>query len=432
MSARAGVVVTGTEVLTGRVKDRNGPWLSERLLELGVEHAHTMIVGDRPDDVRAALEFLAGEGMDLVITSGGLGPTEDDLTAEVVAGFARRAFVLDEALERRIAAILERLTRRYPSLDLDAVRAGNRKQAMVPDGATVLEPVGTAPGLVVPPADGTGPTVCVLPGPPGELRPMWKAAIDTQAFQEAIRGRVELREEMVRLFGIPESEIAESLRVARSEGVDIDALEITTCLRRGEIEVVTRFEPPQAGVYDALLALIRERHADTIFSDDGTSVDEQVVTLLKNKELKIATAESCTGGMMASRLTEVPGSSEYVLGGIVAYENEVKIRTVGVDPATIERVGAVSEEVAVELAEGACRQLGADVGIGITGIAGPGGGTEDKPVGTVCFCVALPAEQRRLTRRLVLPGSRADVRDRSTTVALHLVRRLLRGESDPV
>ena len=430
MSARAGVVVTGTEVLTGRVSDRNGPWLSERLLELGVEHVHTMVVGDRPADVRAALEFLAAEGMDVVITSGGLGPTEDDLTAEVVAGFARRAFRLDEALEGRIAAILERLTRRYPNLDLGAVRAGNRKQAMVPDGATVLEPVGTAPGLVVPPADGTGPTVVVLPGPPGELRPMWQAAVDTQAFQEATRGRTELRQEMLRLFGIPESEIAETLRVARDAGVDIDALEITTCLRRGEIEIVTRFAPEQQEVYDGLVGVVRGRHADTLFSDDGTSVDEQVVEMLKAQELKIATAESCTGGLMASRLTEVPGSSDYVLGGIVAYENEVKVRTVGVDPATIERVGSVSEEVAVELADGACRQLGADVGIGITGIAGPGGGTPDKPVGTVCFCVALPAEGRRLTRRIVLPGSRADVRDRSTTVTLHLVRRLLRGESD--
>ena len=432
MSARAGVVVTGTEVLTGRVKDRNGPWLSERLLELGVEHVHTMIVGDRPSDVRAALDFLAAEGMDLILTSGGLGPTEDDLTAEVVAGFAGRAFVLDEDLEGRIAAILERLTRRYPGLDLEAVRAGNRKQAMIPDGATVLEPVGTAPGVVVPPADGAGPTVCVLPGPPGELRPMWEAAVETQAFREAVRDRTELRQEMLRMFGIPESEIAETLRVARSSGVDIDALEITTCLRRGEIEVVTRFEPPQQPVYDALVALVRDRHADTLFSADGASVDEQVVSLLKEQELKIATAESCTGGMMASRLTEVPGSSEYVLGGIVAYENEVKIRAVGVDPATIERVGAVSEEVAIELAGGACARLGADVGIGITGIAGPGGGTPDKPVGTVCFCVALPGSARRLTRRLVLPGSRADVRDRSTTVALHLVRRLLHGESDPI
>ena len=432
MSARAGVVVTGTEVLTGRVKDRNGPWLSERLLELGVEHVHTMVVADRPADVRAALDFLAAQGTDLIITTGGLGPTEDDLTAEVVAGFAERPWVLDEALERRIAKILERLTRRYPDLDLDAIRAGNRKQAMVPEGATVLEPVGTAPGLVVPPAGGTGPTVCVLPGPPGELRPMWKAAVEAAPFLDAVRGRSEIREEMLRLFGIPESEIAETLRVARSQGVEIDALEITTCLRRGEIEVVTRFAPGLAPVYGALADVIRERHADTLFSDDGTSVDEQVVAQLKEQGLKIATAESCTGGMMVARLTEVPGSSEYVLGGIVAYENEVKVRTVGVDAATIERVGAVSEEVAVELAEGACRRLGSDVGIGITGIAGPGGGTPDKPVGTVCLSVARPAEGRRLTRRLVLPGSRADVRDRSTTVALHLVRRLLSGESDAV
>jgi len=181
VSARAGIVVTGTEVLNGRVTDRNGPWLSDRLRELGVDLAFTVIVADRPQDITAALSFLAAWGADLVLTSGGLGPTADDLTAEVVGAFQGREMVLDEALEGRIWAIIEPFRRRWPNLDEDAVRAANRKQAVVPRGATILEPVGTAPGLVVPPADGhDGPTVVVLPGPPRELQPMWPVATATR------------------------------------------------------------------------------------------------------------------------------------------------------------------------------------------------------------------------------------------------------------
>ena len=430
MSARAGIVVTGTEVLTGRVLDRNGGWLSERLRELGIDHAHTVVVGDRPEDMRAALEWLASEGMYLVVTSGGPGPTEDDMTAEVVAGFAGRAVVLDEELEGRIAKILERLTKRWPNLDMDAIRAGNRKQAMIAEGATILEPVGTAPGLVVPPAEGREgqPTVVILPGPPRELQGMWPAALETESFRAATGGRTEYRQVMLRMFGIPESEIAETLRIARGDGVDLDAMEITTCLRRGEVELVTRFEPSVEATYDAFERVVRERHADTLFSDDGTTVDEQVARMLTESDRTIATAESCTGGLIAGRLTELAGSSSYVLGGLVVYSNEAKSALAGVDAALIERVGAVSTEVAEALAAGARERLGADVGVGITGIAGPGGGTEDKPVGTVCFSVT--DGTRTMTRRQHLPGSRAEVRDRSTTLAMHMIRRVLLGESD--
>jgi nicotinamide-nucleotide amidase len=434
MSARAGIVVTGTEVLTGRVVDRNGPWIADRLRELGVDLAHNVIVGDRPADVRDALGWLAGAGVDLIVTSGGLGPTEDDLTAAVVAEFQERPMALDEALEGRIWAVLEGLRARWPDLDEEAIRRSNRKQAMVPDGATVLEPVGTAPGLVVPPPDGRpGPAVLVLPGPPRELQPMWSTAVATDAFRAAIAGATEYRQHMLRLFGIPESEIAETLLRARDAGADLDALEITTCLRRGEVEVVTRYEPPAQAAYDAFAAVVRERHPDTLFSDDGTTVDEQVAALLRSAGRTIATAESCTGGLLAGRLTERAGSSDYVLGGLVVYSDAAKTALAGVDPELIARVGAVSTEVAEALADGAIAAVGADVGVGITGIAGPGGGTEDKPVGTVCFSVALrdgDGPHRRLTRRVVLPGGRFDVRDRSTTVALHLVRRLLRGEAD--
>jgi nicotinamide-nucleotide amidase len=430
MSVRAGIVVTGTEVLTGRVTDRNGPWLADRLLDLGVDLAHNVIVGDRPSDVRDALGWLRDAGVDLIVTSGGLGPTEDDLTATVVAEFQGRSLVLDEALEGRIGAILKALSVRWPDLDEEAIRRSNRKQALVPEGATVLEPVGTAPGLVVPPSDGrAGPTIVVLPGPPRELQPMWQTAVQTEALQQAIADATVYRQHMLRLFGIPESEIADTMLRARDAGIDLDALEITTCLRRGEVEVVTRYEPPQQPVYDAFEALIRERHARTLFSDDGTSVDEQVAGLLRSAGRTIATAESCTGGLLAGRLTERAGSSDYVAGGLVVYSNAAKTALAGVDPALIERVGAVSAEVAEALADGAIAALDADVGVGITGIAGPGGGTEDKPVGTVCFSVAVRGGER-LTRRIVLPGDRFEVRDRSTTVALHLVRRLLLGQTD--
>jgi nicotinamide-nucleotide amidase len=430
VSARAGIVVTGTEVLTGRVVDRNGPWLADRLRELGVDLAYTVVVADRRADIEAALAFLAARGMDLIVTSGGLGPTADDLTAEVVGAFQGRPMVLDEALEGRIAEILRRLMARWPDLDPGAVRAANRKQAVVPEGAAVLEPVGTAPGLVVPPADGgEGPTVVVLPGPPRELQVMWDAAAADDALRAALVAATEYRQDTLRLFGIPESEIAETLRAAEAGGVALERLEITTCLRRGEVEVVTRYEPADQPTYDAFAAVVRDRHADTLFSDDGRSVDEQVAGALRERGWTIATAESCTGGLLAGRLTELPGSSDYVLGGLVVYADEAKTALAGVPPELIARHGAVSTEVAAALADGARAALGADVGVGITGIAGPGGGTPDKPVGLVCFSVAGPGGAR-LTRSAQLPGGRADVRDRSTTVALHLVRRLLAGERD--
>jgi nicotinamide-nucleotide amidase len=427
MSARAGIVVTGTEVLSGRVVDRNGPWLADRLLELGVELAHNVIVGDRAADVEAALGWLASHGVDVIVTSGGLGPTEDDLTAQVVGGFQGREMVLDDEVEEKIAQILRPLAARFPNLDMDAVREANRKQAIVPVGATVLDPVGTAPGLVVPPASGSGPTVVVLPGPPRELQPMWKAAVETDAFQEAIRGADDYETGMLRLFGIPESEIAETLRRARDAGVEIDELEITTCMRRGEIEVVTRYEPGQADVYRAFEELVRERHADTLFSDDGTSVDEQVAAQLRRRGWSIATAESCTGGLLAARITDPAGASDYFPGGVVVYDRAAK-EELGVSPATLDAHGEVSVETAREMAERVRDRRGAEIGVGITGIAGPGGGTPDKPVGFVCFSAVGP--DGALTRSANLPGARFDVRDRSTTVAMHLVRRLLLGRHD--
>jgi nicotinamide-nucleotide amidase len=424
---RAGILITGTEVLTGIISDRNGPWLSERCSEIGVDAAMIQIVGDRPEDVLVGLEFMRAQGMALILTSGGLGPTADDLTAEIVGRFCGREMVLDQRLEQRIAEILEPMMKRWPNIDREAIRVSNRKQAVIPSGATVLDPVGTAPGLVVTPREGGGPTVVVLPGPPRELQPMWEAARQTEAFKAAIANATTYRREIIRLFGIPESEIANTLRAAESAGLSLARLEITTCLRRGEIEIATRYEPPAQPDYDAWLAFIGERHSDTLFSRDGSTIDDQVAGLLQGHT--IAVAESCTGGLMAARLTDRAGSSSYFAGGAVVYSNAAKVQLAGVDPALIERVGAVSVEVAEALATGAAQRFDAELGIGITGIAGPAGGTEDKPVGTVCFSVCA-RQGGRLTRRARLPGGRHDIRDRSVTVTMHLLRRLLLGERD--
>jgi nicotinamide-nucleotide amidase len=306
-------------------------------------------------------------------------------------------------------------------VDPAAVIAANRKQALVPAGAVILDPVGTAPGVVV---EGR-PTVVVLPGPPRELQPMWEAAVATDAVAAAIAGRVRYRQETVRMFGLPESALAETLRDAQGEVAGFDDLEITTCLRRGELEIVTRFEPQDAPAYDALLDVLQTRHAREVFSTDGALIDDQIAALLQGRS--IATAESCTAGLLAARLTERAGSSAYVAGGVVVYADAAKTELLGVDAALIAEHGAVSEPVAVAMAHGALARLSADTAVAITGIAGPGGGTPAKPVGTVCFAVAL-ADGTVSTRTTTLPGNRTDVRERSTTVAMHLLRRTLTGE----
>jgi nicotinamide-nucleotide amidase len=422
VSVRAGIVVTGTEVLTGRIADKNGPWLAEQLRRLGVDVGHVVVVGDRPDDLLAALYFLAGTGVPLVITTGGLGPTADDLTAELVGRFQGRPSAVDPDLEQRIAAIVATLSaRRGWTADPEAMAAGVRKQALVPAGAVVLEPVGTAPGLVVPPADDRdGPVVLVLPGPPPELRGMWTAALAAEPVQQALAGRGELRQETVRLWRTLEAQLAVTLREVEPE---LAGLEVTTCMREGELEIVTRFAPGAQPAYDRLLAALTDRHGDALFST-GPTLDDLVGTALAAGHT-VATAESCTGGLLAARLTARPGSSAYVLGGITAYANSAKEQLVGVPSELLAEHGAVSAEVATALADGARRRFGAEIGVGITGIAGPGGGTAEKPVGTVHLCVLGP--DGALRRSLQLPGSRTAVRERSVTMALHLLRELLLG-----
>ncbi|MGD9988750.1 competence/damage-inducible protein A [Pseudonocardia sp.] len=413
---RAGIVVTGSELLTGAISDANGPWLARRLADLGFEVAHVVSAGDRPDDLVRALEFLAGAGVALIVTSGGLGPTADDLTAEVVAGFAGVELEPDEAMRARIEEILADWGARTgfagPALD-----EATRKQALVPRGATALAPVGTAPGLVVDRPG--GPLVVVLPGPPRELQGMWPAAMAAPAVATMLATVPPANARLLRFFGLPESEIAATLREVP---LDLSGVEVGTCLRRSELEVDLRPRPGAEAVAEQLAALIVERHARNLVSAVGATVDELVAQALLDRGLTVATGESCTGGLLAGRLVDRAGSSAYVAGGVVAYSNEAKTALLGVPAAMIAAHGAVSPEVARALADGARERFGADVGVGITGVAGPGGGTAAKPVGYVCFCVTT-SDGTVLARDPQLRGSRADVRERSVDTAMHLILR---------
>jgi nicotinamide-nucleotide amidase len=379
---RAGVVVTGTEVLTGRITDRNGPWVSERLGEVGVEVSQIVVVGDRPEDLLSALRFFEEQGVSLIVTSGGLGPTADDLTAEEVARFAGRELELDEEMEARIHAILEGFAKRM-KFDADALR---------------------------------------------ELQAMWDAALATEPVREILARTEPFVETTIRMFGIPESSLAQTLREVEAD-VDLSPLEITTCLRRAEIVVDVRRRAANEDVYETLLDRLRQAHGRFLFSEDGSTLDEQLAELLQGRS--IALAESCTAGLLAARLTEPPGASAYVRGGVVAYSNESKTELLGVPRELVAEHGAVSPKVAEAMADGAIGRFDAELGVGITGIAGPDGGSEEKPVGYVCICVK-DRSGAELARDPVLPGNRADIRDRSATVAMHMLRRLLRGEDLPL
>ncbi len=419
-------MVTGTEVLAGRVTDRNGPWVARQLLEMGVDVAHITVCGDRPGDLTAQVRFLADQRVDLIVTTGGLGPTADDLTVPTVAALYGRELQLDVELEKRIDAIVKRWRSRLSSAaDSEPLRAGIRKQAMVPAGAQSISPTGTAPGVAIP-ADGSRslPAVLILPGPPRELQAMWPEAIGSAPVAEVLARRTQMRQDTIRGYRLSEADLAATLRTAESEIPGFGDLEITTCLRLGELEMVTRYAESAAAAYTDLAALVDKHHGAQVFSTDGSTIDDIVATRLSGH--RIATAESCTGGMIAARLTDRAGSSAYVIGAVVSYANEAKTGLLDVPTDILDQHGAVSEPVAALMAEGALKRVGVDIAVSTSGIAGPGGGTETKPVGTVCFAIAV-AGRPTVTRTLHLPGDRASVRALSTTAAMHMLADALRS-----
>ncbi|MFL5981054.1 MAG: competence/damage-inducible protein A [Gaiellaceae bacterium] len=416
---RAVVVVTGSELVRGDRNDRNGPFVAAELVRLGIEPARITIVGDREDELTAAL--VEGLRADLCVVSGGLGPTHDDRTVELVARAAGVGLHLDDELHREIGAISRRFAQRMgrPYVDFEP---GVRKQATIPDGAISLGLAGTAPGLVL---EAGECVVVVLPGPPGELQRLWAEALRAEPVQRVLARAPAPERRLLRFFGASESAVAKALADAGGDG---DGVEATICARDFEIHVDLFVQPGAQARADALSAQLVEPLERYLFSRDERRVEELVLDLCQAQGLSLATAESCTGGMVAERLTSVPGSSQVFVGGVVAYADEVKAAELGVPQELLEQHGAVSAEVAAAMAAGARKRLGGDVAVAVTGIAGPDGGSEEKPVGLVYLHAEAPHGSRSVD--FVFPGDREGVRRRAAVTALHLVRRLLSQSRD--
>lgn len=407
----AEIVAIGSELLTPHRVDTNSLFLTGRLNELGLSVRLKHVVGDHADDLRSVLQSALSRA-DLVITTGGLGPTDDDLTREVVAGMLGRAMHEDPEVLNVIGDLFRRRNIIMPSV--------NRRQAQVIDGARWLpNPNGTAPGQMV---EADGKLLVLLPGPPRELQPMFTTSV-APALEARAAGR-RLRRRVIRTTGRSESQIEEIAQPIYSQLKP--AIDTTILASPGLVELHLCCSGSDESSLDTTLdaACRRLAHAlgDAVFSTDGRAIEDVVGARLKEKGLTVAAAESCTGGLLLQRLTDVPGSSAWVKGGVIAYANEVKVAQLGVDAAEIAVAGAVSEPVAAAMAAGVRLRLNADVGVSITGIAGPGGGSPEKPVGTVCIAVVT---DRTEVRRFNFPGDRGMIRQFSAAAALNMIRRQL-------
>lgn len=415
----AEILAVGSELLTAFRLDTNSLWLTARLNDAGVEVIGKSVVADRPGALRDAVA-LALSRADIVVTSGGLGPTDDDLTRDAIAAVAGVAMHESAAL---VAAISARFARRHMAMpDI------NRRQAMVPEGATVLDnPNGTAPGLWMPVG---GKVIVALPGPPRELQPMWDRDVASRV--SARTGGLLLRRRVLKIAGRGESHVDElAAPVYQTFREWQPPIETSILASPGLVELHLSAQGDDEQALDVTLArAVRALEAAVgtpVFSTDGRELEVVVGEMLHERALTLAAAESCTGGLLLGRLTQVPGSSAWVVGGVVAYDNRVKTGTLGVPPDMLAEHGAVSEPVALAMADGVRASLEADIGVGITGIAGPSGGSEAKPVGTVVIAVSGPGAARTV-RTLRLPGDRAMVRQLSVQSALDMVRRALRGD----
>lgn len=415
----AAIVAVGSELLGTTRLDTNSLYLTEHLNRAGVEVVCKAVVGDNRDDCAQVVRSFVARA-DLLVMCGGLGPTDDDVTREVVAAVFDRPLREDPDLTERLRA--RYAARGYPG----AMPENNRRQAMVPQGATVIPNAnGSAPGLWL---EIQGRVVTLLPGPPRELKPMFAALVD-----ERIRPRTDgasLARVVLKLTGRIESQVDELLQpLYREWSVQEPPIAATILAALGQIElhlsVRHRSEGNARTRLSAAAAQVTELLGFDVFSVSGARLEEVVGELLAARGLTVAAAESCTGGLLTSRLTDVPGSSRYVRHAVVAYANEVKIRVLHVDAALLEAHGAVSEPVARAMAEGMRLISGADLGVGITGIAGPDGGTPAKPVGTVAVAVTAAGETR--SRLYRFHGERELVKFQASQAGLDMVRRLLQG-----
>jgi nicotinamide-nucleotide amidase len=414
LTPRAAVLVTGSELVRGGRVDENGPFLARELSSRGIEPERVSVIGDRPEQLAAAMREALE--LDLVVTSGGLGPTHDDRTIELLAQATGRKLRVDPELEREIESVVrglaERFRRPYPEFE-----AGVRKQATLPEGGISLGLAGTAPGVLLQ----TGSALAIaLPGPPGELQRIWRTALERPELQEVLARAKSPAHRVLRFFGLPESAIA---GVVEQAGGEADGLEVTICAHDLEVQVDLVIPPGGEPQAERVTTALREAHPRALFAEDEQAVEAIVLDLARRGGLTIGTAESCTGGLVSARLTSVPGSSHAFVGGLVAYDDRLKLDALGVPRELLERHGAVSAETAAAMATGARSALGADVGVSVTGVAGPGGGTPEKPVGLVFLHAETPDASHGVELRL--PGGRDAVRRRAAASALHLLRRLL-------
>jgi nicotinamide-nucleotide amidase len=413
---RAEIVAAGSELLTPHRLDTNSLYLTGRLNELGVVLRGKCVIGDDRAAMADVLRHCIGRA-DLVVVTGGLGPTADDVTREAVCDVLGRTLEEDAAILSAIRARFERRGLRMPEV--------NRRQALVPSGATVLpNAFGTAPGLLL---DADDRLVVLLPGPPRELRPMFEAHVEP-LIRERSGGRQVLRR-VLKITGRSESQVEElAFPVYSTFGSDDLPMETTILAGPGQIELHVSASGSERDrmntALDAAVARLEAAVGSAVFSTDGRSLEAVVGAMLQARGLTIAAAESCTGGGLLSRLTDVPGSSAWVLGGVIAYSNEVKVEQLGVDSSLIAAHGAVSEPVAQAMAQGVRERLRASVGVGITGIAGPDGGSSEKPVGTVMIATNGP---RASVRTFLFPADREAIRRFATTAALEMVRQDLIG-----
>ncbi len=405
---KAEIIAVGSEMLTPDRTDTNSLFLTGELNKLGIEVVRKTIVGDNRDLLAEAFRDALNR-VPLIIASGGLGPTEDDLTRETVAELLGRKLRRDDAILRSIEGRFRQLGREMPAV--------NVRQAMVPEGAEVLEnPRGSAPGLWI---EDAGRILALLPGPPRELKPM---------FGEQVLPRLERRSSGIRMFqrelrvaGMGESSVEQRIKPIYTRYADVNT---TILAAPGEIQIQLRIWTKDAAqaqkTLDEIVKGFEIALTDRIFSQDGSSMEEVVARMLTLNNATISVAESCTGGLLAQRLTSIAGSSSYFLGGAVGYSNELKTAWADVPPELIQAKGAVSGEVAMALADGIRRRVGSTLGAGITGIAGPSGGSEEKPVGTVHIALAHAGGVKE--RGVRFPGDRETIRWHASQLALDMVR----------
>ncbi|PWU20731.1 MAG: competence/damage-inducible protein A [Candidatus Rokuibacteriota bacterium] len=415
---RAALVVTGSELVRGDRNDLNGPYLARELAALGLTPERIVVVGDRAEELERALR--EGLRADLCVVSGGLGPTHDDRTVEMLAAAAGLQVVSHPGLEAEIESVSRTIASRLRRPYSEFV-AGVRKQAMLPEGAVVLGLAGTAPGFVLE----SSAVVVVLPGPPAELQRLWPRALESKPVRDVVRRGQTPSRRTLRFYGASESAVAQALAEAGGEGRGVIA---TICARDFEIHVDLLVERGAEARANQLARVLRAQLGKFAFAEDERPVEELVLELCRARGLTLATAESCTGGMVATRLTSVPGSSDVFRGGVVAYADDVKSRELSVPESVLRAKGAVSAETAALMAAGVRSALRADVAVAVTGIAGPAGGTPEKPVGLVYIHAETPVTSSGI--EFDFPADRESIRRRAAVAALHLLRRLLEQSSD--